>query len=68
VDFEAGDEGCELLYQIICLQNTPPVTPDEQALCMKSRNGCWRLEGAVAASGQGGRRRSRGASAVQDEA
>jgi hypothetical protein len=46
VEDEAGDEGCLLLYQIICLKNTPPVTPDEQALCMKSRAACWRLAAA----------------------
>jgi hypothetical protein len=43
VEDEAGDEGCALLYQIICLKNTPPITPEEQALCMKSRTACWRL-------------------------
>jgi hypothetical protein len=32
-----------LLYQIICLQNTPPVNQTEQDRCMKSRTRCWRL-------------------------
>ena len=32
-----------LLYQIICLQNTPPVDLAEQDRCMKSRTRCWRL-------------------------
>jgi hypothetical protein len=41
---EPGDDGCTLLYQIFCLMNTPPVSPDEQALCMGSTHGCWRLK------------------------
>ena len=32
-----------LLYQIICLQNTPPENQTEQDRCMKSRTRCWRL-------------------------
>ncbi|HZR97862.1 MAG TPA: hypothetical protein VFE37_04095 [Chloroflexota bacterium] len=32
-----------LLYQIICLQNTPPENQAEQDRCMKSRTRCWRL-------------------------
>ena len=52
MDHEAGDEGCELLYQIICLQNTPPMTSDEQALCMKARSSCWRLRDPVASGGR----------------
>src|SRR5215218_5730996 len=39
---EAGDEGCVLLYQIICLQNTPPLNSDEQDKCMRPRTSCWR--------------------------
>ena len=39
---EEGDEGCALLYQIICLHNTPPLDADEQAKCMKPRTSCWR--------------------------
>ena len=37
-----GDEGCVLLYQIICLHNMPPLNEDEQAKCMKPRTACWR--------------------------
>ena len=54
---EAGDEGCLLLYQIYCLQNTPPLTPDEQDRCMKARTRCWRLEPAAAGGRRGGSRR-----------
>ena len=36
-----------LLYQIICLQNTPPETESEQAQCMKTRATCWRLQQAA---------------------
>ena len=46
VDGEVGVDGRALLYQIICLQNTPPLLPEEQALCMRARKKCWRLEGA----------------------
>jgi hypothetical protein len=60
VDDEAGDEGCALLYQIICLQNTPPITSEEQALCMQSRKTCWRLE-APETAGRRGRSRARDA-------
>ena len=37
-----GDEGCVLLYQIICLHNTPPLNLEEQEKCMKPRTACWR--------------------------
>ena len=37
-----GDEGCVLLYQIICLHNTPPLNEAEQSKCMKPRATCWR--------------------------
>ena len=33
-----------MLYQIICLQNTPPETEAEQTLCMQARKICWRLQ------------------------
>jgi hypothetical protein len=39
---EADGQGGRLLYQIICLQNTPPETEPEQAECMKARSVCWR--------------------------
>ena len=32
------------LYRCICLLDMPPVTREEQDLCMKSRNGCWRFK------------------------
>lgn len=40
---EPGDEGCVLLYQVICLMNTPPETLDEQQRCLCTTSGCWRL-------------------------
>jgi len=43
VDDEQGVDGNVLLYQIICLQNTPPENQTEQDRCMKSRTRCWRL-------------------------
>jgi hypothetical protein len=39
---ETGDDGCVLLYQIICLHGTPPLNPEEQEKCMKPRTSCWR--------------------------
>jgi hypothetical protein len=44
VDDEVGVDGKPLLYQIICLQNTPPVDQEEQARCMSTRTVCWRLK------------------------
>ncbi len=44
---EPDGAGGVLLYQIICLQNTPPETEDEQAECMKARKTCWRLQHAA---------------------
>ncbi len=37
-------EGREVLYHVICLQNTPPETVDEQQMCMDARTVCWRLK------------------------
>ena len=36
-------EGRPVLYHVICLQNTPPTTIDEQQCCLESRTYCWRL-------------------------
>jgi len=58
---EAGDDGCKLLYQIVCLLGTPPLTAQEQTRCMGATRGCWRLEAArpqeEAKSGAAGRKR-----------
>jgi len=37
---EPDGQGGRLLYQIICLQNTPPESEPEQAECMKTRQKC----------------------------
>ena len=37
------DEGRTVLYHVICLQNTPPATIDEQQCCLESKTSCWRL-------------------------
>ena len=39
-------EGRTVLYHVICLQNTPPVTIDEQQCCLESKTSCWRLRAA----------------------
>jgi hypothetical protein len=36
-------EGRTVLYHVICLQNTPPLTIDEQQCCLESKTSCWRL-------------------------
>jgi hypothetical protein len=36
-------EGRIVLYHVICLQNTPPTTIDEQQCCLESKTSCWRL-------------------------
>jgi hypothetical protein len=36
-------EGRTVLYHVICLQNTPPATIEEQQYCLESRTSCWRL-------------------------
>jgi hypothetical protein len=35
-----------VLYHVICLQNTPPTTIDEQQFCLESKTVCWRLRAA----------------------
>ena len=37
-------EGRPVLYHVICLQNTPPTTIDEQQCCLESKTACWRLK------------------------
>jgi hypothetical protein len=37
-------EGRTVLYQVICLQNTPPETIEEQQCCLESKTSCWRLK------------------------
>ncbi len=31
------------MYQVFCLQNTPPITQEEQEKCFRSKTCCWRL-------------------------
>jgi hypothetical protein len=35
-------EGRTVLYQVICLQNTPPETIEEQQCCLEAKTSCWR--------------------------
>ena len=39
-------EGRPVLYHVICLQNTPPTTIDEQQSCLEAKTSCWRLRAA----------------------
>src|SRR5258708_20428200 len=45
----------EPMYQVFCMQGTPPVTWEEQERCMSSKHACWRLaaEKEAAAQAQG---------------
>jgi hypothetical protein len=47
---EVDDDGCRLLYQIVCLMGTPPETTQEQTRCMGATRGCWRLTRSKAAA------------------
>ncbi len=40
----------EPMYQVFCMQGTPPVTWEEQDKCMHSKNNCWRLAEAQEAT------------------
>ena len=40
-------EGRPVLYHVICLQNTPPTTIDEQQNCLEAKTSCWRLRAAA---------------------
>lgn len=31
------------MYQVFCMQGTPPVTLEEQEKCFRSKACCWRL-------------------------
>jgi len=31
-----------VLYEVYCLQDMPPTTAEEQALCFQRRTTCWR--------------------------
>ena len=35
-------DGEVVLYEVYCLQNMPPHTAEEQALCFQRRTHCWR--------------------------
>ncbi|MBI2941765.1 MAG: hypothetical protein HYY04_15145 [Chloroflexi bacterium] len=36
-----------VLYRCICLLDMPPMTREEQELCLKSRRGCWRFANTI---------------------
>jgi hypothetical protein len=42
----------EPMYQVFCMQGTPPATLEEQDRCMHSKSGCWRVEAAKEAASQ----------------
>lgn len=43
-----------MLYQIICLMDTPPVSKVEQHRCLHSPHRCWRLDFADRRNGGNG--------------
>ena len=42
----------EPMYQVFCMQGTPPVTAEEQDRCLHSKTCCWRLSAKKSAPGQ----------------
>lgn len=40
---QEDESGRSVLYDVICLQNTPPETLEQQDRCMEARTICWRL-------------------------
>ena len=38
-----NEYGEQVLYEVYCLKDTPPVTLDEQHKCFRSTRMCWRL-------------------------
>jgi ribosomal protein L39E len=41
--FPCNDVSGEPMYQVFCLNGTPPETLEEQEKCFRSKVGCWRL-------------------------
>ncbi len=41
-DGRRTEQGEIILYEVYCLQGTPPETPEDQALCFQRRMTCWR--------------------------
>lgn len=65
---EADPSGNQLLYQIICLMDTPPVTADEQYKCLHSPTCCWRLAAEARRNGKNGQSSKDLDDSCQDEA
>lgn len=49
----------EPMYQVFCMQGTPPVTWEEQDKCLHSKNGCWRLAASKEAASKGSAQKKR---------
>lgn len=47
------------MYQVFCMQGTPPVTWEEQDRCLHSKSGCWRHAAEKEASAKGTTQRKR---------
>ena len=41
-DGRRSPDGELILYEVYCLQDMPPATPEEQAQCFQKRTTCWR--------------------------
>ncbi|MGH2469053.1 MAG: hypothetical protein ACRDGF_03185, partial [Chloroflexota bacterium] len=41
-DGRRTEKGELVLYEVYCLQEMPPETAEEQALCFQRRSHCWR--------------------------
>jgi hypothetical protein len=42
MESEPNSPDGQVLYQIICLWDTPPLTGEEQHRCLHAAGGCWR--------------------------
>ena len=65
---ESDGSGGQLMYQIICLMDTPPVTPDEQPKCLHSPTSCWRLAAEARRNGRNGHHDEGAESTAEEEA
>jgi hypothetical protein len=54
IDDDPNGSREQMLYQIICLMDTPPLTDEEQERCMHSVCRCWREKFANRQNGHNG--------------
>lgn len=47
------------MYQVFCMQGTPPVTWEEQDKCLHSKSSCWRLAASKETAARGSTQKKR---------